>query len=332
MGNEITNTTNFSSNPLVTVIIPVYNVEEYLRQCLDSVLAQTYKNLEVILVDDGSTDSSIKICQEYCDRDERFKLYKKENGGASSARNLGLEKASGDYLFFLDSDDWIDVDAINKMVHIALHEDVDFVFSEAIAFDDKTGKTYLEKYSYHKQYLSGSPQLMMNEMMANREFHLVVWSILFSRAFFENNHLRFVEGIMSEDVILIYQIYMLSNNAAHLHEPIYHRRYRINSVTTAKKTEYNFISAATVYYTLVEFNKNISKSRQNQNHIIRCAFNALNIYRELNPKEKASNKMNYENLVKDIKANNYFGSKELEFRCKGYVYWLAYKMKNKIIK
>ena len=74
MGNEITNTTNFSSNPLVTVIIPVYNVEEYLRQCLDSVLAQTYKNLEVILVDDGSTDSSIKICQEYCDRDERFKL------------------------------------------------------------------------------------------------------------------------------------------------------------------------------------------------------------------------------------------------------------------
>ena len=181
MDNEVNKTSDISNNPLVSVIIPVYNVEKYLRQCLDSVLAQTYTKYEVLLIDDGSTDSSADICREYCKKDSRFKLYQKQNGGASSARNLGLENASGDYLFFLDSDDWIDVDSINKMVHIALHENVDFVFSEAIAFDDKTGKTYLDKYSYHIQYLPGSPQLMMNEMMANREFHLVVWSILFSR-------------------------------------------------------------------------------------------------------------------------------------------------------
>ena len=93
----------------ISVIIPVYNVEKYLKRCLDSVINQTYKNLEIILVDDGSTDNSGKICDEYAKNDKRIIVIHKENGGVSVARNIGLDICTGDYVNFIDSDDWIDL-------------------------------------------------------------------------------------------------------------------------------------------------------------------------------------------------------------------------------
>ncbi|HJA50079.1 MAG TPA: glycosyltransferase, partial [Candidatus Fusicatenibacter intestinipullorum] len=94
----------------ISVIIPVYNVEKYLKRCLDSVINQTYKNLEIILIDDGSTDNSGKICDEYAQKDERIIVIHKENGGVSSARNKGLDICIGDYISFIDSDDWINLE------------------------------------------------------------------------------------------------------------------------------------------------------------------------------------------------------------------------------
>ena len=139
---------------LISIIIPVYNVEKYLRQCLDSVLSQTYTNYEVIMVDDGSTDSSYDICLEYSIKDSRFKSFQKENGGASSARNIGLDKADGKYVFFLDSDDWIDKNTFQSLLEIAEAEETDFVVSEAVAFDDATGKEDYSNYFYHKRYIT----------------------------------------------------------------------------------------------------------------------------------------------------------------------------------
>ena len=95
-------------NQLISVIVPVYNVEEYLKQCLDSILEQTFSNYEVILVNDGSTDSSGLICQEYAEKDARIRYFEKENGGLSDARNYGIEQAQGEYLTFVDSDDFLD--------------------------------------------------------------------------------------------------------------------------------------------------------------------------------------------------------------------------------
>ena len=92
---------------MISIIIPVYNVEKYLRQCLDSIIEQTYRDLEILLIDDGSTDASGKICDEYA-RDQRVRLFHTENRGLSAARNRGLEEAHGDYIAFLDSDDWLD--------------------------------------------------------------------------------------------------------------------------------------------------------------------------------------------------------------------------------
>ena len=106
---------NEISSELISVIVPIYKVEPYLRKCVDSILAQTYRNLEVILVDDGSPDGCPAICDEYATSDARVKVIHKENSGASSARNAGMDVASGDYLMFVDSDDWIDSDYIYDM-------------------------------------------------------------------------------------------------------------------------------------------------------------------------------------------------------------------------
>lgn len=106
-----------TNQPLLSVIIPVYKVEKYLRQCVDSVINQTYKNLEIILVDDGSPDNCGKICDEYAEKDKRVKVIHQLNKGLSGARNTGTEQASGEYIAFVDSDDWLDVHMLS-LIHI----------------------------------------------------------------------------------------------------------------------------------------------------------------------------------------------------------------------
>ena len=101
------------NRPMISIIIPVFNAEAYLYRCLKSIQEQTNKNFEVIIIDDGSTDQSINICQEFTEKDNRFKVYQKENGGVSSARNMGLNHAIGDFIFFADADDWISPDFLN---------------------------------------------------------------------------------------------------------------------------------------------------------------------------------------------------------------------------
>ena len=103
---------------LISVIIPVYNVEEYIRTCLDSISSQTYSNLEIILVDDGSTDKSPGICDEYQERDSRFRVIHKKNGGQSSARNEALDIAKGEYVSFVDSDDWLESDMYEVLINV----------------------------------------------------------------------------------------------------------------------------------------------------------------------------------------------------------------------
>lgn len=111
-------------NPLISIIIPVYNTEKYLRRCLDSIIAQTYKDFECILVDDGSTDNSGKICEEYASKDVRFKVFHKENGGVSSARNLGLEQIKGEYVTFCDSDDSTNSDWLSVFIEGIVNSDL----------------------------------------------------------------------------------------------------------------------------------------------------------------------------------------------------------------
>ena len=123
-------------NPLISVIIPIYKVEKYLKSCVDSVLSQSYKNIEVILVDDGSPDSCPQICDYYKSLDKRIVVIHKNNGGLSDARNVGLSKANGDYVLFLDSDDlWTEQYAVSRLVAVlATNPEADLVFFQKYSF------------------------------------------------------------------------------------------------------------------------------------------------------------------------------------------------------
>ena len=121
---------------IVTVIVPVYNVENYLQQCIDSIIGQSYKYLEIILVDDGSTDGSGKICDEYANQDNRIKVIHKQNGGLVSARKAGLKEATGKYIAFVDSDDWIDTD---------MYESDDIYYDDLIGCSVYDGDKYIGK-------------------------------------------------------------------------------------------------------------------------------------------------------------------------------------------
>lgn len=114
--------------PLISVIVPVYNVEQYIHQCVDSILSQTYKNLEIILVDDGSPDNCPAICDGYARNDDRVKIIHQENGGLSAARNSALDLCTGEYIAFVDSDDWIESNAYEEMMSEMQKKDLDVVF------------------------------------------------------------------------------------------------------------------------------------------------------------------------------------------------------------
>ena len=331
MDNEVIKTTDISNNPLVSVIIPVYNVGKYLRQCLDSVLAQTYTEYEVLLIDDGSTDSSADICREYCKKDSRFKLYQKQNGGASSARNLGLFHSKGKYVYFLDSDDEITTNAIGKMVVCASENCADLVFIEAQTKSDD-GVPSSGHYGYHRQYTADSPYCIMEEMLNNKEFHVGTPFFFIQKEVFETNNLRFKEGIISEDMIMAYQLFSLAKRGAHIHEYLYIRRYRPSSVTTSKKTEKNYVSMATVYREVAKFRKTLPEEKQSPKHLIRCAYNVLSIYRQMTPEVRKKYKSDYNEIVKDILDNNAYGDKALELDCKSHLLWGAYKLKKKLLK
>ena len=112
---------------MVSIIVPVYNVEKYIEECIDSLINQTYKDIEVILVDDGSTDASGEICDRYAQKDSRVKVYHNENDGPSKARNFGLDKATGEFVTFVDSDDWIESEAIELLISV-IEDDIDVIF------------------------------------------------------------------------------------------------------------------------------------------------------------------------------------------------------------
>ena len=116
-------------NELISIIVPIYNVEKYLRQCLDSIMNQTYRNFECLLINDGSSDNSEDICREYVSKDSRFRYFEKENGGVSSARNLGIEHSKGEYITFIDSDDWVDSDYLEVLYNSLVDERADIAIS-----------------------------------------------------------------------------------------------------------------------------------------------------------------------------------------------------------
>ena len=184
----------------ISVIIPVYKVEPYLDKCIQSVVNQSYKNLEIILVDDGSPDNCPLMCDEWAKRDSRIKVIHKKNGGLSSARNAGLDIAEGDYIAFVDSDDWLDLSMYNDMMNIIENYDVDFVAGKINCYIEKENiyKSFME---YHDCYIIKTDQILKKEqyqkMILSKQIESASWNKLYKRPLIDK--LRFKDNRLYED-------------------------------------------------------------------------------------------------------------------------------------
>ena len=187
----------------LSVIVPVYNTENYLRKCVDSILASTYENLEVILVDDGSPDNSGAICDEYAERDARVKVIHKENGGLSSARNAGLDIATGDYITFVDSDDYIANDIYEKIIAKFATENVDLVMMN-IASVNEDYSVVSNPRQYPDEWLDVKSGEWLFQKICERKIDTSVWS----KVFLANTIacFRFKECVLNEDFLYLSEL------------------------------------------------------------------------------------------------------------------------------
>lgn len=218
-----------TDQPLVSIIVPVYNVEPYLRQCLDSILSQTYTNWEAILVDDGSKDKSGEICDEYANKDSRVRVVHKENGGVSSARNLGIEKASGDWFLFCDSDDMLYEEAIRTFVS-RIKDGIDSVCGGYVEIDDKEGS--IINLSTTRDYEIEIDRIETLKDFYKKQygdlFNGYLWNRLLKADIIRQNQLRFREDIyIKEDGLFLVQFLCKSTGLhSYTSKPVY--KYRRN--------------------------------------------------------------------------------------------------------
>ena len=212
----------------VSVIVPIYNVEKYLKRCVDSLINQTYKNLEIILVDDGSPDNCPQLCDEFSNIDSRIIVIHKKNGGLSSARNAGLDIFTGDYVVFIDSDDYIAENMIEKMVESNINIDADIVVCDY--YLDYTSFLKKQKHYKHKRIVSNSQKF---KMLYNSRYAIptvVAWNKLYKRNIF--NTIRYDNGKLHEDEFMICKLLNNANKILYIPERLYYYVQRDGSITS----------------------------------------------------------------------------------------------------
>ena len=258
---------------LISVVIPVYNVEKYIRKALDSVIGQTYANLEIITVDDGSPDNSGKICDEYAAKDSRIKVIHKENGGQASARNLALPYATGEYLGFVDSDDWIDAEMYEEMYTLAQEEKTDIVICDMV-----------DHYPTHEHYHHASEftdKFRVSPSACNK---------IFRRDFVGD--INFPVGLWYEDFEFTTKNLMLTENISVIHKGFYHCHCRETSTMSNNNSEKN-LNILSVFNHLIDFVENNSLTEKHGNtleylhieHILITTINRVEKQKNKNKKQ-----------------------------------------------
>lgn len=220
--------------PKVSIIVPVYNVEKYLRRCIDSLVEQSYLNLEILLVDDGSTDESLIICTEYEAKDSRIRVFHKENEGLGLTRNYGIERAEGEYLTFVDSDDYLTKDAIEWMVSKVIESDADIVTANTY-YKNEELKVMLPERLYTGSEIK---EVLVTHMMGNYAKRIDAISYtatakLFKKKIFDENNLRFPSErrLIWEDLAFSTEAYPLCEKVYISHKPIYYYCFNEGSLT-----------------------------------------------------------------------------------------------------
>lgn len=259
----------------VSIIVPVYNKEKYLSECVDSILRQNFKDFELILVDDGSKDSSWNIIKEYADKDKRVVPIHQENAGVSAARNTGLDHACGKWICFVDADDYLPKNGLKILVEHAEECDADIINGNATRVEDNK---QFKIFNFKDEVVNGNiyPRLV----------HFAPWAQLFKRNIIEAHHLRYVRGLAySEDNVFILHYSLYASSIEFVNQSVYN--YRINSDSAIqnkdyKKVAYHQIWAAHEVYKLKDKESSLRNFIINRTKIlISSSINAY-VYRAIN--------------------------------------------------
>lgn len=323
-------------NIKISVVIPVYNVENYLKQCLDSIIKSSYKNIEIICVNDGSTDNSLKILEEYRQIDNRIIVISQENKGLSGARNSGLKIAQGDYIYFLDSDDWVSVDLIEKAFNEITNKNADVlvfgtynVYLDSIIENKRKITNFIKKFKTTCCYYNDNKAIYTQSCTA--------WTKFFRKNFLTKNNLFFQEDVrFSEDAVFWSELLLSNPKIALLDECLYYYRVkRTNALTSTKNSimqkqwnAYLFLKQLDLYKNVNEFDK-----------LIILDFFTISMMCHYSDIENIRNFLDYESALKDVnkefklyKKNNLLklsGYRQLRLR---WVYTIAKKIVLNILK
>lgn len=285
---------------LISVIIPVYNVSDYLERCVDSAINQTYKNLEIILVDDGSTDNSPIICDNYAKKNENIKVYHKKNGGLSDARNYGLEKSKGEYIYFLDSDDWIEEDTI-KNLYNALCD---------VKADVSIGKIYfcgkeedLNKFTDINNYLMMNSVETITEMAKGDNFAFFAPNKLYKKILFKD--IIFPIGKKYEDIYTIYKVVDRAKKIVYTPNAKYAYFQREDSIThlSFSRAQMDWVYAIKE---VIDFSKKYNNSTLDKALLAQLMFASVSLLNKLNTSTSPNDNsfLNYEIMMKKIIRDN----------------------------
>lgn len=214
---------------LISVIVPVYKVEKYLHRCVDSILNQTYKNLEVILIDDGSPDNCSAICDEYAAKDSRVRVFHQKNAGVSAARNAGLDAATGDYIAFVDSDDWLEPDMYQTLHDVLQKSQADIACCECYLEEGSAAKVL----TVGEKGCSSIEEFLQGAVIGQNHALIALWTKLYRRHIFDS--VRFVEGIVSEDCVIAIDICVKQPKFVVVRKAYYHYNKENNVSLTRMK-------------------------------------------------------------------------------------------------
>lgn len=292
--------------PLISIIVPIYNVDRYLDKCINSIISQSFTGFELILIDDGSTDSSPEICDRYSRLDSRIIVIHKNYGGVSSARNVGLNHSKGEYIAFVDSDDWIRFDMMETLYLNLINYNADISQCDLIRT--------------HKEKISDIPINSRERVYSNYEIlsrmqegaiiaDKVLWNKLYKIELFD--HIRFPEGKIHEDEFVNYKLYYKANKIICTNQKMYYYRQRNDSIM-GRKFNLSRLDKLDALVERSRFYKNIEKKQLYQKELLHLMKNTLGLYSQV----KINNKKNqkairylrklYIKSLLDLIKSNYF--------------------------
>ena len=218
-----------SNEKILSIIIPMYNVEKYIETCIESLINQDFDNYEIIIIDNGSSDKSYEICKSYLSKNKNIKLISQESGEPGKARNIGLNNATGKYIGFVDSDDYIYPHMFKKMIDIAERDMADIVICDFDKYYEDENKFVTVKNSLKENVIYNKEEIL--EYYFTRELEAFAWNKIYKRELFSN--IRFDEGIFYEDIYPTYRLIQKAKAIVKVDEPLYIYRQRKNNITSS---------------------------------------------------------------------------------------------------